>query len=104
MATKKLEVFAADLPRELWIKILMGYLIPKFPEGYSLGISDDDYSEAVANYLADITVELLNTLHENNHSPAYSPAIRYTLENGNLYSVYDEGLLDAGLLDEGPLR
>lgn len=93
MVAKKLEVFAADLPRELWIKILMGYLIPKFPEGYSLGITDHDYSEAIGNYLADITVELLNTLHENHYSPAYSPAIRYTLENGNLYSIYDEGLI-----------
>ncbi len=60
---------------------MMNTLLPKFPQGYSLGITDDEYSEAMANYIVDASVEMLNCLLTDGH---------YVLDEGDLYYVAGE--------------
>lgn len=83
---KTLIVFGADLPREAWIKQMMLALLPLLPEGYSLGIEDDDFLNDTGSYFADIAVEALNELHRNG-APGYSIHVQWAIEQGNLYRI-----------------
>jgi hypothetical protein len=74
----QLHVEGAQLNRTDWTHALMNVLINKFPHGYSLGLSDEDY---IGEYLVDITVTLLNEYNWNNGINE-----EWTITGGNLYS------------------
>lgn len=59
----KLHVAGSTLARTPWTHEMMKVLVSKFPRGYSLGLSDEDY---IGEYLVDITVALLNEYNWNN--------------------------------------
>lgn len=61
--TMKLHVEGSTLARTPWTHEMMNVLVNKFPRGYSLGLSDEDY---IGEYLVDITVALLNEYNWNN--------------------------------------
>jgi hypothetical protein len=78
METLTLKLTACHLSKEQWTKEMLAAI--EYPPGFTLGLTDDEYTDTVRDYIVDIVVETVN----EQRIAAGVPTI-YHIKNGDLY-------------------
>lgn len=80
----KLMVIGSELVGEAWRQTMMKALTPHIPDGVSLSMNDDEFTNDVLNYLVDATVEMINA-----HNREHNISGEWIILGADLY--YDDG-------------
>lgn len=80
----KLKVLGSELNALDWRRAMLKELSPHITVGMTLSIEDDDFNDAMLDYLVDAVVEVINQYNKSNNIPG-----RWILMGPDLY--YEEG-------------
>jgi len=78
METLTLKLVACHLDKAQWTKEMLAAI--EYPPGFTLGLTDQDYTDTIRDYIVDIVVEMVN---ERRIADGLSTI--YHIKDGDLY-------------------
>ena len=78
METLTLKLTANHLTKEQWIKEMLAAI--EYPPGFTLGLTDDEYTDTIRDYIVDVVVEMVNAQRLTDNVASI-----YHIKDGDLY-------------------
>lgn len=78
METLTLKLAANHLTKEQWTKEMLAAI--EYPPGFTLGLTDEDYTDTIRDYIVDVVVEMVNARRIADNAVSI-----YHIKDGDLY-------------------